>query len=194
MVFSLLVARLSCSIAVGAYLGAASLISSSSILSSAASIMAIEARQASFTNSVLGSNAFSSAFETSLSIEQVVTLVSPFIASVPDNTILQTLGFASNSFSLEQLSISAFTQVSIDSSFDCSFNGGSDIIPPSGVNQLYCAWSVGLNTFYTPFTPGQGCDVSQSLEVGNVVTVQITVSESIELSECLSAPQFVTVV
>ena len=156
--------------------------------------MSIESRQASFTNAVLGANSFSSAFETALSIEQVVQLVAPFIASIPDGTILQTLGFSASSFTLEQLSVSSFTQVSIDSNFFCSFHGGSDISPPPSVSQLYCAWSVGLNTFYTPFTPGHGCDVSQSLEVGNVVTVQITVSESISISQCLSAPQFVTII
>jgi Ferritin-like domain len=181
-------------IAVSAYLGAAPLISSSDILSSAASIMSIEARQSSFVNSVLGNNAFSSAFETPLSLEQVVNLVAPSIVSIPDDTILQVLGFDVNSFALEEISITAFAQVSISDSLSFGYSSGDQIVPPEGVSQLYCAYSLGLQTYYTNFDSQNGCGVSQNLEVGNVAVVQVTVSESIEISECLTAAQFITIV
>lgn len=169
------------------------MISSKDILGSAASIMCIEARQSSFTNSVLGRNGFSSAFDTSLSIEQVVSLVAPSISSLPSGTVLDALGFNTQSFVLQQTSITAFQEVSVSSDLQFSYLGGGEIAPPSGINQLYCAYTVGSNSFYTPYSSG-GCPMSQSLEVGNVVVVQITISESIDISECLTAPQFVTVI
>jgi hypothetical protein len=156
--------------------------------------MSIEARQSSFTNSVLGYNAFSSAFETPLSIEQVVTIVSQFIAVLPEGTVLDALGFDTQSFSLEQTSITAFQEVSLNSNLQFSYFGGSEIAPPSGVNQLYCAYSLGSDTFYTPFDSSNGCQVSQSLAVANIAVVQVTVSQSIDISDCLTAPQFVTIV
>jgi hypothetical protein len=156
--------------------------------------MIVEARQSSFVNSVLGSNAFSSAFETSLSIEQVISIVAPSIVSIPSGTVLDELGFNTQSFALEQISVSAFQEVSIDSTMNFSYRGGSQIVPPPNVNQLYCAYSVGLNTYYTPFVPSTGCQVSQSLSVGNVALVQISVSESIQISDLLTAPQYITIV
>jgi hypothetical protein len=154
--------------------------------------MSIEARQSSFSNSVLGQNAFSSAFETPLSIEQVVTLVASSIASVPDGTILQVLGFSSETFGLQETSISAFQEVSVNSNFQFQYNDNSFISPPEGCNQLYCAYSLGGNQFYTEFDSNNGCSISNSLETGNVVVIQITISESIDLSQCLTAPQFIT--
>lgn len=154
--------------------------------------MIIEARQSSFTNSVLGLNAFSSAFETALSIEQVVSLVAPFIASVPSGTVLDALGFNSQSFAVASIEVQAFVQVQIGSMFNFNYVGGSTIEPPSGVSQLFCAWSVGSSTFYTQFNPGQGCQVSPQIISGSVVNVQVTVAESIDISNVLSAPQFVT--
>lgn len=156
--------------------------------------MATEARQSSFVNSVLGDDAFTSAFETSLSIEQVVTLIAPAIANLPQGTVLDALGFNPSSFALEQISVSSFEQVSIGNTLNFSYLGGGEITPPSGENQLYCAYSVGSNTYYEQFTPSQGCQVSNSLESGNVVVIQITISESINISDCLSAPQFIRVI
>jgi hypothetical protein len=182
------------SIATEAYLGAAPLVSSKEILASAASIMAIEARQSSFTNSVLGINAFSSAFETPLSIEQVVSLVAPFIASLPSGTVLDALGFNTQAFAAAQIEITAFVEVQISSTLFFSYVGGAPVVAPQGVSQLYCAYSVGSNTFYTEFQPGAGCQVSPQIISGSVVTVQVTVEESISASSVLSAPQFITCV
>jgi len=156
--------------------------------------MSIEARQSSFVNEVLGLPGFYSAFETPLSIEEVVTIVAQFISFVPDGTILQALGLSSQYFGLPSISVSAFQQVSIQSYFQFSYEGGEQIEYPSGYGRLYCAYSFGENTYYTEFAPGRGCQVSQQLEVGVVAVVQITVSESIELSECVTAPQYIRIV
>jgi hypothetical protein len=156
--------------------------------------MAVEARQSSFVNSVLGINAFSSAFETPLSIEQVVSIVAPFIASVPSGTILEALGFNTQAFAVPPIQVSAFEQVSVKATFLFTYVGGGQIVPPSGVNQLFCAYSVGSNTFYTQFTPGTGCGVSSDIIVGSVVFVQITVEQSVSISSQLSAGQFITIV
>ena len=156
--------------------------------------MATEARQSSFVNSVLGLNAFTSAFETPLSIEQVVTLIAPAIAELPQGTVLDALGFNPSSFGLEQISVSSFEQVSIGETLNFSYLGGDQIMPPSGVDKLYCAYSVGSNTYYEQYTPSHGCQVSNSLSRGNVVVIQVTVSESIDISNCVSAPQFIRVI
>lgn len=156
--------------------------------------MAVEARQSSFVNSVLGINAFSSAFETPLSIEQVVSIVTPFIASVPSGTVLEALGFNTQAFAVPPIQVSAFQQVSIQSTFLFSYSGGGQIVPPSGVNQLFCAFSVGSSTFYTQFTPGTGCGISSNIVIGSVVFIQITVEQSTAFSSQLSAGQFITIV
>jgi hypothetical protein len=104
------------------------------------------------------------------------------------------LGFNSDSFGLDQSSVTPFQECSMSSNFQFSYHGNSgQITPPQGCDQLYCAYSVGSNTFYTEFDSNNGCSVSPNLEVGNVAVIQITISESIDISQCLTAPQFVTI-
>jgi len=156
--------------------------------------MCTEARQSSFVNSVLGYPPFSSAFETPLSIEQVVTLVAPFIVSIPSGTILQELGFNTDSFALPPTSVSPFQECSHNDNLSFQYFGGQDISPPEGCDQLYCGFSSGGNSYFTPFDSQRGCGISSSVEVGTVVLIQVTVSESIDISECLSAPQFINII
>jgi len=178
----------------GAYLGAAPFVSNKDILGAAASIMAVEARQSSFVNSVLGINAFSAAFETPLSIEQVVSLVSPAIVSIPPGTVLEALGFNAQAFRVEQIDLKAFVQVQINVNINFSYVGGSPIVAPQGVNQLFCAFTVGSSTVFTPFTPGQGCKVSPEIISGSVANLQVTVAKSIASKDVITAPAFITVV
>jgi hypothetical protein len=181
-------------IATGAYLGAAPLISDKTILGSAASIMCVEARQSSFTNTVLGYAGFTGAFETPLSIEEVVTLVAPSIESLPSGTVLDALGFNTQSFGLPSLSISPFQGCNYNENLHFNYFGGGQITPPERCNQLYCAYTFGGNSYYTPFDSHNGCGISSSIEVGTVVLVQVTVSESVDISQCLSAPQFINII
>lgn len=70
-------------VGVGAYLGAAPSISSKDILKSAAAIMDVEARHAGFLDVLLGAPISpDGAFQKPLTQSQVVTAVSPFVASV----------------------------------------------------------------------------------------------------------------
>jgi hypothetical protein len=156
--------------------------------------MCTEARQSSFVNSVLGYAPFASAFETPLSIEQVVTLVAPFIVSIPGGTILQELGFNTDSFALPPISVSPFQECSSNDNLSFQYSGGEEITPPQGCDQLYCAFSSGGNSYFTPFDSQRGCAISSSVEVGTIVVVQVTVSESVDISECLSAPQFINII
>jgi hypothetical protein len=156
--------------------------------------MAIEARQSSFVNSVLGNNAFSAAFETSLSIEQVVTIIAPFIVDVPEGTILQTLGFSAQTLGLDSISLSLFEEVTIEETLNFSFAGGQKIDFPSGKNKLFCAYTHAGKSSFTEFVPSQGCKIDKSLSSANVVLIQITVSESIELSECVTSPQIIVII
>ncbi len=73
---------------VGAYLGAAPIISSSTYLAAAGSIMDIEARHSGFLDALLGEimteNVFGNDqnFETALTLQQVVELAGPFITDL----------------------------------------------------------------------------------------------------------------
>ena len=156
--------------------------------------MCTEARQSSFTNSVLGFAGFTGAFETALSVEQVVTLVAPSIASLPGGTVLDALGFNADSFVLPPLSVSPFQECGFNDNIQFSYFGGQEITPPEGCEQLYCAYVFGQSPFFTPFDSENGCALSSSLEVGTVGLIQITASESIDISESVSAPQFIMVV
>ena len=156
--------------------------------------MVVEGRQSAFVNDVLGFNAFSDAFETPLSIQQVVSLVAPSIVSLPSGTVLDALGFNSQAFAVASIDVKAFSQVQISSMLNFNYAGGAPIVPPPGVSQLFCAWSVGSSTFFTPYNPGQGCQVSSQITSGSFVTLQVTVEESISFSSVVSASQFVTVI
>lgn len=180
-------------IATGAYLGAAGFVSSKDILTSAASIMVVEARQSSFTNSVLGLNAFSDAFETPLSIQDVVSLVAPSIAVLPSGTVLDALGFNTQAFALPPTNIRAFEEISITATITISYSGGQSISPPEGVSQMYCAYTVGSGSFYTQFDSSAGCSVSPSLEVGTVVFVRISIAQDVGASNLVTAGQYITI-
>lgn len=66
---------------VSAYDGAASAIQNVDLLNAAGSIVAVEARHASYLNLVSGMDPFPAAFETPLSREEVLDIAGPFIVS-----------------------------------------------------------------------------------------------------------------
>ncbi|THG99397.1 hypothetical protein EW026_g2952 [Hermanssonia centrifuga] len=74
------------SVGASAYLGAASLISDKSTLTTAASILGVESRQAAWVSSaVLKGLAWNGPFDTPLTIDGVYSLASQFIVSCPDS-------------------------------------------------------------------------------------------------------------
>jgi len=155
--------------------------------------MAVEARQSAFTNGILGLNAFSSAFETPLSINEVVSLVAPFIVSVPSGTVLEALGFSATTFALPQTDVVPFTHAKIGSMLNFGFSDGN-IVMPSGVNSLFCAFTSGTSKVFSAYTPGSGCQVPSSLDVAAFVFVQISVSQDTNFSSLVSAVAIITVV
>jgi hypothetical protein len=74
------VARLVEDVGVGAYLGAATLISDPNLLTAAASILTVEARHQTILNLLIGGTAIPQAFDIPLGPEQVMALVSPIIS------------------------------------------------------------------------------------------------------------------
>jgi hypothetical protein len=66
---------------VSAYDGAASAIQNVDLLNAAGTIVAVEARHASYLNLVTGMDPFPAAFETPLSREEVLDIAGPFIVS-----------------------------------------------------------------------------------------------------------------
>ena len=74
------VARLVENVGVGAYLGAAHLVTDPSILTSAASIVTVEARHQTILNVLNGGTAIPSAFDLPLLPQEVLALAGPFIS------------------------------------------------------------------------------------------------------------------
>ena len=68
-------------VGVSAYDGAASAIQNPDLLTAAGSIAAVEARHAAYLNVVTGQNPFPGAFETPLSMQEVLDAAGPFIVS-----------------------------------------------------------------------------------------------------------------
>ena len=66
---------------VSAYDGAGQFISDPELLTAAGSIVAVEARHASYLNLLTGEIPFSAAFETPLTMDEVLEIAGPFIAS-----------------------------------------------------------------------------------------------------------------
>lgn len=80
-------------VGVSAYMGAAPLVSSGSILTVAAEILTVEARHQTFLRTIAGTTAIPSAFDTPLGIRSVFTLAAGFISSCPTGSNLNIVAF-----------------------------------------------------------------------------------------------------
>ncbi|KAI0397316.1 ferritin-like domain-containing protein [Xylariaceae sp. FL0594] len=81
------------SVGISAYLGAAPLVSSGGILSTAASILTVEARHQSFVRSASGLAASPSPLDTPLGPKAIFSLAAPFIQSCPQGSNLVLTAF-----------------------------------------------------------------------------------------------------
>lgn len=154
------------SVGISAYLGAAPLVSSGSILSTAASIVTVEARHQSFIRSASGVAVSPSPLDTPLGPKAVFSLAAPFITSCPagSNLILTafpTLTMTSPAPVAGVMNLVAGTniQVQSDAAATASFCGFTNSAAPGG-------------TAFTPFTAAAGCALPPNL--AGIVYVTLT--------------------
>ncbi|RDL32044.1 Ferritin-like protein [Venustampulla echinocandica] len=141
-------------VGVSAYLGAAPLVTTPSILSVAASIVTVEARHQTFIRVASKAEAIPSPFDTALGIRNVFTLAAGFIESCPEGSNLLvtpfpavTMGAASaNTKVLAGQSLALESSASAGATFCAFTNAGA----PGG-------------TAFSPFTGG-ACVVPQNLK------------------------------
>ncbi|EON99520.1 putative twin-arginine translocation pathway signal protein [Phaeoacremonium minimum UCRPA7] len=141
-------------VGVSAYLGAAPILSDSSILATAGSIFSIEARHQTFIRAAAGLAAAPSPFDTPLSPQQVFSLAAPFISSCPDGSNLILTAFPT----LTQTSPAADAAVKIGDTLVLSSTAAA--------GATFCAFTAGGipgGTAFTPFTEAAGCQIPQNL-------------------------------
>jgi hypothetical protein len=146
-------------VGVSAYLGAAALISDGSILTTAGTILTVEARHQTFVRAATGGVAVPQAFDTPLSPKQVFSLAAPFIQSCPKGSNLILTAFpplsmvpAAGQQGTQQAAVSAGATIKLQSN------------TTAGATQ--CAFTTGGipgGTTFTAFDPNNGCQVPQGL-------------------------------
>lgn len=142
-------------VGVSAYLGAAALVSDGSILTTAGSILTIEARHQTFVRAASRAVAVPQAFDTPLSPKQVFSLAAPFIESCPDGS---------------NLILTAFPTLAMPPGQDAQavVKSGATVQLQSdaAAGATHCAFTTGGvpgGTAFTPFDQAAGCVVPQGL-------------------------------
>ncbi|KAL2146581.1 hypothetical protein VTI28DRAFT_3472 [Corynascus sepedonium] len=142
------------SVGVSAYLGAAALVSDGSILTTAGSILTIEARHQTFIRAASGSIPVPQAFDTPLSPKQVFSLAAPFIESCPEgsNLILTAFPTLAMAEGASAQAVAAGATVQLQSE--------------AAAGATHCAFTTGGipgGTSFSPFDQATGCVVPQGL-------------------------------
>ncbi|AEO62898.1 uncharacterized protein THITE_2084410 [Thermothielavioides terrestris NRRL 8126] len=141
-------------VGVSAYLGAAALVSDGSILTTAGSILTVEARHQTFVRAATRALAVPQAFDTPLSPKQVFSLAAPFIQSCPQGSNLILTPFPTLTMAAGQSAqaVAAGATVQLQSSAASAAS--------------HCAFTTGGipgGTVFTPFDQTAGCQVPQGL-------------------------------
>ncbi|EMR63667.1 hypothetical protein MGN70_002128 [Eutypa lata] len=155
------------SVGVSAYLGAAPLVSDAGILSTAGSILTIEARHQSFIRVASGVAASPSPFDTPLGPQAVFSLAAPFIESCPDGSNLILTAFPTltlsepsiNAAGVNALASGTIMKFESEATAQAQFCGFTNSAAPGG-------------TAFVPFTEAEGCALPQNL--AGVVYVTLT--------------------
>lgn len=145
-------------VGVSAYLGGAPLISDSSILSTAASILTIEARHQTAVRIASGVAAVPQPFDTALSPKQVFSLAAPFIKSCPTGSNLVLTAFPTLTMAGAAANASSSAAAAAGSTLQLQSSAAS--------SATFCAFTTGGEpggTAFTAFTASTGCVVPQNL-------------------------------
>ncbi|OTB05201.1 hypothetical protein M426DRAFT_57260 [Hypoxylon sp. CI-4A] len=145
------------SVGISAYLGAAPLVSDSKILSTAASIVTIEARHQSFVRIASGVAASPSPLDTPLGPKAVFSLAAPFIESCPGGsnlilTAFPTLAMTSPAPVAGVMALAEGTMIQLqsDAASGATFCGFTNSAAPGG-------------TAFSAFDAAQGCALPPNL-------------------------------
>ncbi|CAJ2508160.1 Uu.00g093460.m01.CDS01 [Anthostomella pinea] len=164
------------SVGVSAYLGAAPLVSDPKILSTAGSILTIEARHQSFIRVVSGAEASPSPFETPLGPKAIFSLAAPFITSCPGGSNLILTAFPTLTMvspapvaGVQTLAEGTMVQLQSDASAGATFCGFTNSAAPGG-------------TAFSPFSAATGCAVPPNL----AGTVYVTLASGAPASGVLT--------
>ena len=153
-------------IGVSAYLGGAPLISSTSILSTAASILTVEARHQTFVRVATAAAAAPGAFDTALSPKQVFSLAAPFISSCPEGSNLILTAFPTLTLAAGSSATATIGQtINLDSS--------------ASADAKFCAFTNGNivgGTAFSAFTPGTGCTIPGQGQLAGITYVNLVSS------------------
>ncbi|KAK5631036.1 hypothetical protein RRF57_006751 [Xylaria bambusicola] len=154
------------SVGISAYLGAAPLVSDGGILSTAASILTVEARHQSFIRSASGVAVSPSPLDTPLGPKAIFSLAAPFITSCPGGSNLALQAFPALTMTspapvagVMNLVAGTNIQVQSDAASGASFCGFTNSAAPGG-------------TAFTPFDAANGCALAPNL--AGVVYVTLT--------------------
>ncbi|KAK4157212.1 protein rds1 [Chaetomidium leptoderma] len=141
-------------VGVSAYLGAAALVSDGSILTTAGSILTVEARHQTFVRTASRGIAVPQAFDTPLSPKQVFSLAAPFIQSCPDGSNLILTAFPTLAMpagvSAQAVASGATVQLQSDAA-------------PGATHCAFTTGGIPGGTVFSPFDPAAGCVVPQGL-------------------------------
>ncbi|TGJ85754.1 hypothetical protein E0Z10_g3006 [Xylaria hypoxylon] len=153
------------SVGISAYLGAAPLVSDGGILSTAASILTVEARHQSFIRSASGVAVSPSPLDTPLGPKAIFSLAAPFITACPAGSNLILTAFPALSMTspaaadVKSLVAGTNIQVKSDAASNASFCAFTNSGAPGG-------------TAFTPFVAATGCALPPNL--AGIVYVTLT--------------------
>ncbi|KAI0122827.1 ferritin-like domain-containing protein [Xylariales sp. AK1849] len=143
-------------IGVSAYLGAAPILSSPTILAAAGSILTIESRHQTFIRAASGTVAIPQPFDTPLGPKAVFTMAAPFISSCPAGSNLALTAFPTLTMTTAApaapavLAAGSNIQVQSTAAAGATFCGFTNANAPGG-------------TAFSPFTQASGCALPQNL-------------------------------
>jgi len=154
-------------VGVSAYLGAAPLVTDGGILSTAGSILTMEARHASFVRIGTGAAAAPGAFDTALSPKSVFSLAAPFITSCPEGSNLILTAFPT--LTMAGGAQAAAAKPTLGSTLSLQSSAGA-----SGAT--HCAFTNGNipgGSRFAAFSEATGCVIPESPDLQGVVYVYL---------------------